>query len=217
MAEDTHGIATPGIQVRVLAGPPLIGTIYDRFGAKRVLYLTHRHAPACDPSAVSLGSPRVNYLGICLELWCTRRGIAGGSAPILQPHRSRSWWGFLLPLHAGTKFEGTACLHPPDGRVWNSDNWPGVDALGTLEVGALPQYRIVDIRKVPPVELVAEGASPERVAEDLLSLKLIRSGKSPNLVCRVFWQNGETMNMVRLYTPKTDDAHQFQRKVLACC
>jgi hypothetical protein len=68
----------------------------------------------------------------------------------------------------------------------------------------VPIFRIVDVRDEPPVELVTEGASPERAAEELLSLKLIRSGRPPNLVCRVFWQNGENTNMVRLYVPTAD-------------
>lgn len=37
-------------------------------------------------------------------------------------------------------------------------------------------------------------------AETALGLKLVRAGHPRNLVCRVYWQDANNTNMVRLYS-----------------
>ncbi|SMQ63363.1 hypothetical protein SAMN06295905_0802 [Devosia lucknowensis] len=65
----------------------------------------------------------------------------------------------------------------------------------------MPSFRIIDLRSgtISP-ELHAEAKSPEMAAETALGLKLVRAGHPRNLVCRVYWQDANNTNMVRLYS-----------------
>jgi phage-related baseplate assembly protein len=65
----------------------------------------------------------------------------------------------------------------------------------------LPSFRIIDLRSttIEP-ELHAEAKSPEQAAESALGMKLVRAGHPRNLVCRVYWQDAASTNMVRLYS-----------------
>lgn len=65
----------------------------------------------------------------------------------------------------------------------------------------MPTFRIIDLRTgiVEPEQKV-EARSPEQAAENALGLKLVRSGHARSLVCRVYWDDANNTNMVRLYT-----------------
>jgi len=60
--------------------------------------------------------------------------------------------------------------------------------------------RIVDLRPETGRVIQVQGAkSPEAAAEAALNLKLVRAGKSGNLVCKVYWAEKDVTTMVRLY------------------
>ncbi len=64
----------------------------------------------------------------------------------------------------------------------------------------MPVFRIVDMRAstiVPEAQIEAE--SPEAAAQQALGMKVFRGGVTRNLVCRVYWQSRDNLNMVRLY------------------
>lgn len=64
----------------------------------------------------------------------------------------------------------------------------------------MPIFRVVDLRTMTITpEYNVEENSPERAAEIALGMKVFRSGGRKNLVCRVYWQGREGLNMVRLY------------------
>jgi hypothetical protein len=65
----------------------------------------------------------------------------------------------------------------------------------------MPMFRVVDLRSttITP-EYTIEENSPERAAEIALGTSVIRNGDRKNLVCRVYWQSKESLNMVRLYS-----------------
>ena len=66
---------------------------------------------------------------------------------------------------------------------------------------SVPSFRIIDLRTgtIEP-EQHADAKSPEQAAEQVLGLKLFRAGHPRNLVCRVYWQDANNTNMVRLYS-----------------
>lgn len=65
----------------------------------------------------------------------------------------------------------------------------------------MPVFRIIDLRTgvIEPEQRV-EARSPEQAAENALGIKLVRSGHARSLVCRVYWDDANNTNMVRLYT-----------------
>lgn len=66
---------------------------------------------------------------------------------------------------------------------------------------SLPTFRVIDLRTgIVEPELKIEARSPEQAAENALGLKLVRSGHARSLVCRVYWDDANNTNMVRLYT-----------------
>lgn len=65
----------------------------------------------------------------------------------------------------------------------------------------MPVFRIIDLRsEIVEPEQQVEARSPEQAAENALGLKLVRSGHARSLVCRVYWNDANNTNMVRLYT-----------------
>ena len=65
----------------------------------------------------------------------------------------------------------------------------------------MPSFRIIDLRTgIVEPEKQIEARTPEQAAENALGLKLVRSGHSRSLVCRVYWNDANNTNMVRLYT-----------------
>ena len=65
----------------------------------------------------------------------------------------------------------------------------------------MPIFRVVDLRSMTITpEYNVEENSPERAAEIALGMRVFRSGGRKNLVCRVYWQSQESLNMVRLYS-----------------
>jgi hypothetical protein len=71
--------------------------------------------------------------------------------------------------------------------------------------GHMPNFRIIDLRTdvVEPEQRV-EARSPEQAAETALGIKLVRSGHARSLVCRVYWDDANNTNMVRLYSKVAD-------------
>jgi hypothetical protein len=64
----------------------------------------------------------------------------------------------------------------------------------------LTHYTIIDCRSASLTKpLSITGRTPEEAAKQALSLELKRGGHPKDLVCRVYWQDGETKTMVRLY------------------
>jgi hypothetical protein len=65
----------------------------------------------------------------------------------------------------------------------------------------LAEFRVIDLRsKVVRPEQTVEARSPEQASEIALGVRGVRSGKPINLLCRVYWQESGTTNMVRLYS-----------------
>lgn len=67
---------------------------------------------------------------------------------------------------------------------------------------ATMQYHVIDLRDdlISPEIVVVEAASPEKAAEQVIGIHLVRSGARKDLKARVYWQNpGQPKNMVRLY------------------
>jgi hypothetical protein len=65
----------------------------------------------------------------------------------------------------------------------------------------VPIFRIIDLRTgIIEPETQVEARSPEQAAENALGLKLVRSGHARTLVCRVYWNDANNTNMVRLYS-----------------
>jgi hypothetical protein len=64
----------------------------------------------------------------------------------------------------------------------------------------LTVFTIIDCR-LPIVSepLSVTAYNPEDAARQALSLELMRSGLPKEMVCRVYWQEGERKSMVRLY------------------
>jgi hypothetical protein len=64
-------------------------------------------------------------------------------------------------------------------------------------------FRVVDLRTDNPdaVDIIIEGVrSPEEAAQQVLGLRVVRSGSKKDLVARVYWQQvGQPLTMVRLY------------------
>jgi phage-related baseplate assembly protein len=65
----------------------------------------------------------------------------------------------------------------------------------------VPNFKVIDLRTgVIEPELQVEARSPEQAAESALGMKLVRSGHARTLVCRVYWNDANNTNMVRLYS-----------------
>jgi hypothetical protein len=65
----------------------------------------------------------------------------------------------------------------------------------------VPSFRVIDLRTgIIEPEKQVEARSPEAAAEGALGLKLVRSGHARSLVCRVYWNDANNTNMVRLYS-----------------
>ncbi|WEK05799.1 MAG: hypothetical protein P0Y65_05955 [Candidatus Devosia phytovorans] len=66
----------------------------------------------------------------------------------------------------------------------------------------MTQYQVIDLRSaiIDPEPVKVEAGSPEKAAEKVLGIHLVRSGARKDLVARVYWQKtNEPKNMVRLY------------------
>lgn len=65
----------------------------------------------------------------------------------------------------------------------------------------MPMFRVVDLRPSTENEMHIEARSPEKAAMRALHMDLTRSGSAKNLVCRVYWRDGDSSvtNMIRLY------------------
>lgn len=65
----------------------------------------------------------------------------------------------------------------------------------------MPIFRVVDLRSMTITpEYNVEESSPEGAAEIALGMRVFRGGDRKNLVCRVYWQSRDSLNMVRLYS-----------------
>jgi hypothetical protein len=66
---------------------------------------------------------------------------------------------------------------------------------------SLVDFRVVDVRsEIAGLSSVVEAATPEAAAIKALGVDVIRSGRTKDLVAKVYWQlPGHTANMVRLY------------------
>jgi hypothetical protein len=62
-------------------------------------------------------------------------------------------------------------------------------------------FRVVDLRSdIPDLGNVVEAATPEAAAIKALGIDVVRSGRTKDLVAKVYWQlPGQAANMVRLY------------------
>lgn len=61
-------------------------------------------------------------------------------------------------------------------------------------------FRIVDLRKsAASQDIQVEANSPEDAAALILGMHVFRGGTAGNVVCRVYWQSRDSLNMVRLY------------------
>jgi hypothetical protein len=63
------------------------------------------------------------------------------------------------------------------------------------------QYRVIDLQTeiIDPEPKTVAAVSPEKAAEMVLGLQLVRSGAKKDLRARVYFQNaGQPMTMVRL-------------------
>ena len=72
----------------------------------------------------------------------------------------------------------------------------------------LTAFRIIDLRATtiqPEIERHAD--SPEKAAEEHFGMRLFRSGKKADLVCRIYWHSREDLNMVRLYSRPREGGH----------
>lgn len=65
----------------------------------------------------------------------------------------------------------------------------------------MPEFRVIDLQTetIDPELRIVAAPSPEKAAEIVLGLKLVRSGAKRELKARVYWTDGGTTNMVRLY------------------
>lgn len=66
----------------------------------------------------------------------------------------------------------------------------------------MPQYQVVDINAVDEANSpLVHASTPERAAEIVLGVSLVRSGQKRNLRAQVYCQKqGEALTMVRLYS-----------------
>lgn len=65
------------------------------------------------------------------------------------------------------------------------------------------EYQVIDLRggTIEPEPKIVLASSPEKAAEEVLGIHLVRSGARKYLKARVYWQNpGQPKNMVRLYS-----------------
>lgn len=71
-------------------------------------------------------------------------------------------------------------------------------------------YRVLDVRKGDEV-LVADVRSPQEAAKRALGLELKRSGKTRNLVAKVYSEHPGGVSMVRLYLPVVEPGSTASR------
>lgn len=65
------------------------------------------------------------------------------------------------------------------------------------------KYQVIDLRGdlIAAETTTVEASSPEKAAEAVLGIHLVRSGARKDLKARVYWQApGQPKNMVRLYS-----------------
>jgi len=67
-------------------------------------------------------------------------------------------------------------------------------------------YRVLDLRSDPPVEHeISDAISPEHAASLALNASLVRSGRTSDLMAKVYYQFPEQpQSMVRLYQAAVD-------------
>lgn len=71
----------------------------------------------------------------------------------------------------------------------------------------MKEYRVIDLQTetIDPDPKTVTASGPEKAAEMVLGVLLIRSGAKKDLRARVYWQNSDQpMNMVRLYNKVND-------------
>ena len=71
----------------------------------------------------------------------------------------------------------------------------------------MTEYRVIDLQTetIDPEPRTVEAQSPEKAAELVLGLELVRSGSRRDLRARVYFQHpGRPLTMVRLYTKVAD-------------
>ena len=69
------------------------------------------------------------------------------------------------------------------------------------------EYRIIDLHTetIDPEPKTVQSTSPEKAAEMVLGLELVRRGAKKDLRARVYYQHaGQPVTMVRLYTKVAD-------------
>jgi hypothetical protein len=67
-------------------------------------------------------------------------------------------------------------------------------------------YRVLDLRSGPPVEHeISDAISPEHAGSLALNASLVRSGRTSDLMAKVYYQfPGQPQSMVRLYQAAAD-------------
>lgn len=60
-------------------------------------------------------------------------------------------------------------------------------------------FRVVDLRGAKKKDLTVNANTPETAATQAVGIPLVRSGSAPRLACKVYWLDGDSTNMVRLY------------------
>jgi hypothetical protein len=82
------------------------------------------------------------------------------------------------------------------GRGFFVVNWTSV----RLELN-LTDFIVIDCRPSPKTKTrTITARNPEDAAKQVFAVDLVRSGqRAENLVCRVYWQEGNMKSMVRLY------------------
>lgn len=69
------------------------------------------------------------------------------------------------------------------------------------------EYRVIDLQTetIDPEPKTVKASSPEKAAELVLGIELVRSGSKRDLRARVYCQQpGQPLTMVRLYTKVAD-------------
>ena len=69
------------------------------------------------------------------------------------------------------------------------------------------EYRVIDLQTevIDPEPKTVSSSSPEKAAELVLGLDLVRSGAKRDLRARVYYQHpGQPVTMVRLYSKAAD-------------
>ena len=81
----------------------------------------------------------------------------------------------------------------------------------------MPLYRVIDLRVAHPgadTIAVETAGSPQMAAFTALGVNLVKSGATPDLAAKVYWQDGEGVtSVVRLYTKAGDRAARLVGKL----